>query len=128
GSSGMTTNGPAQFTVDGIVAYGRQDSALGASAVGLETSSAQRWFGEPGKFDDVSVRAEKGASETELRERLDAALPDTYETITGTELVAENKDQISSLVDVFRTVLTVFALITLFVGSFIIYNTFSILA
>ena len=45
----------------------------------------------------------------------------------GDDFTEESQDAFQRLISVFNTFLLVFALIALFVGSFIIYNTFSII-
>ena len=46
--------------------------------------------------------------------------------ITGAEITKENQDAIQKQLSFFNIALLIFALIALIVGSFIIYNTFSI--
>ncbi|MGH9026047.1 MAG: ABC transporter permease, partial [Acidimicrobiia bacterium] len=47
--------------------------------------------------------------------------------LTGAEITQEDQDDVQEGLGFFSTALTVFALIALFVGSFIIFNTFSII-
>ena len=50
-----------------------------------------------------------------------------YEAVTGAKVREENKSQIAKLLSFIRTFLLVFAVISIFVGAFIIFNTFSML-
>ena len=68
-----------------------------------------------------------GPVEEELRDRVAAVLPDNLEAITGTELREEAQSDVAQIMGFFRTFLLVFALISIFVGAFIIFNTFSML-
>ena len=123
----LTASGRIEAEVVGIVKFGEVDSPGGTTWAAFTTEAAQRYIGEEGKLSGVTVLAEDGVSEEELADRIEAALPGGHEAITGTELTEENQDALQQFVDIFRTIMLVFALIALFVGSFIIYNTFSIL-
>jgi putative ABC transport system permease protein len=123
----IITPEPLEVTIVGIATFGTIDSAGGSSFVGMTESAAQRFFGEPGKFDSVGVVAEEGVSEEVLRDRIAAVLPEGHEAITGAELTEENQDSIQQGLTFFRGILLTFAAIALFVGSFIIYNTFGII-
>ena len=50
----------------------------------------------------------------------------TYQVLTGEEITEENQNDIQDALSFFNIALIIFALIALFVGSFIIFNTFSI--
>jgi putative ABC transport system permease protein len=123
----ILTPDPVEVTIVGIVTFGSADSPGGASFVGMTVPAAQELFAEPGKFDGVGVIADDGVSQTELRSRIADAVPDGIEVITGDELTKENKDSIAGFVGFIKNILLTFASIALFVGSFIIYNTFGII-
>lgn len=123
----ILTPEPIEVTIVGIASFGTIDSPGGASFVGMADAAAQRWFGEPGTYDGVAVVAGGGVTQEELRDRIAAVLPDGHEAITGATLTEENKDGIEQGLSFFRSILLAFASIALFVGSFIIYNTFGII-
>jgi len=123
----IVTPEPVEITIVGIATFGTLDSPGGASFVGMTQAAAQRWFGEPGKFDSVGIVAESGVSQEALRDRIAAVLPDGIEAITGAQLIEENQDDIAEGIGFFRGILLAFASIALFVGSFLIYNTFGII-
>ena len=56
-----------------------------------------------------------------------AGLPPQTQAITGAAFTKENQDIFEQAISTFKTVLVAFALVSLFVGAFIIYNTFSII-
>lgn len=121
--------GPTEeFTISGIATFGRADSAAGSSAVGFTNDTAQRLLGEPGKVDSVSVTAQPGVSQEELRGNIERTLAsDRIEVLTGAEITAENQNDIKDGLRFFNILLLIFALVAIFVGMFVIYNTFSIL-
>ncbi|GAA3231514.1 hypothetical protein GCM10020256_46240 [Streptomyces thermocoprophilus] len=74
------------------------------------------------------MTAAPGTSQTALKSALDRALPkDTVETTTGQKLADEQAELIASAMSGLKQGLLVFAGIALFVGTFIIANTFTML-
>jgi putative ABC transport system permease protein len=122
----LTVSGSHEVTVSGIARFGEVDSPAGASYVLFTDEAAQSLVAEPGRFDAVTAVAAPGVGEEELATRIQAALPDTAEALTGTEITEETQSDIKEQLSFFNIFLMVFAVIALFVGSFIIYNTFSI--
>ncbi|MEA3055297.1 MAG: putative transport system permease protein [Actinomycetota bacterium] len=118
---------PVPVTIVGIATFGTVDSPGGASFAGMTEAAAQLHFGEPGKFDTIPVVAADGVSQAELKARIAKAIDDKTEVITGAEATKEQQDDIKQGIGFFRTALLIFAFVALFVGSFIIYNTFGII-
>ncbi|MEN3273821.1 MAG: putative transport system permease protein [Actinomycetota bacterium] len=124
----VLTPTPVPVTIVGIATFGTVDSAGGASFAGMTEAAAQKFFGEPGKFDSIPVVAKDGVSQTEVKARIAKAIDaKTDEVITGAEATKEQQDDIKQGIGFFRTALLIFAFVALFVGSFIIYNTFGII-
>uniref|UniRef100_UPI00356676C3 FtsX-like permease family protein n=1 Tax=Paraconexibacter sp. TaxID=2949640 RepID=UPI00356676C3 len=97
------------------------------AAVALMTlPEAQRISGKDGAFDQIDVAAEPGTSPSELRDAVRAAVPARYDVRTGSEEAAEQTANIKDELGFLTTALLAFAGISLFVGAFIIFNTFSI--
>ena len=119
--------GAVDVTVVGIAAFGDSDSAGGTTNVMFALPAAQQLIAEPGKLDAISVRAQEGVSQEEVRDAIAAGTPAGVEVLTGDEITKETQDAIGEFVSFFSTFLLVFAVIALIVGSFIIYNTFSII-
>jgi putative ABC transport system permease protein len=118
---------PEEFTITGIAGFGEADNLGGASLAAFETETAQRVLGREGVFDEISVEAEAEEAPTGLRARIAAVLPDDVEAVTATSVADEQADALQEGLGFFRTALLVFAFIALFVGAFIIFNTFSII-
>lgn len=120
--------GPTQTErITGIFTFGDSGSLLGATLTAFDLTSAQQLVGTPGAFSDIAIAADSGVSQTVLAERVRAVLPDGYEALTGKQLAKEGADSIKGALTFITTFLLVFAGIALFVGSFIIVNTFSML-
>ena len=123
----LTERGPVRVRVSGVATFGEADGTGGATNVMFTSAAAQRYVASPGTFDEIAAVAEDGVSQTELRDRLAGRLPPTAEVITGEELTEENQSAIRRSLRFFNTFLFTFAVVALLVGSFIIYNTFSII-
>jgi putative ABC transport system permease protein len=123
----LTQAGSEQFTVSGIARFGNVDSPLGATLAVFTTPTAQRVLGLPGQFSAIAAAADPGISQQELASRVQEVLPDGLEAVTGKDLTEEQQSQTRQIVGSFSTFLLVFAAVALFVGCFLIYNTFSII-
>src|SRR6478735_12033781 len=115
------------FRLVGIVGFGETDSILGATMTGFDLPTAQTVLGKTGVVDEIDVRAVDGVSATTLRGRIAAVLPDGVRAQTGEQVAADSTDSVRDAMGVFTTVLLVFAGVSLLVGSFVIWNTFSVL-
>ena len=123
-----TPDGNEEFQLVGTSRFGAADSAGGATYIGTTLATSQRLAGEEGKVDTVSVRANEGVTPEQLVENLRAAdLDPKVDVVTGDQAAAEQANEIKSSFAFFTTMLLVFAFIALFVGWFIISNTFNIL-
>ncbi|MFZ4514826.1 MAG: ABC transporter permease [Acidimicrobiia bacterium] len=123
----LTLEKPKQYRITGVGKFGTVDSPGGATVVLFTQAEAQRVAGVPGQFDIVSVVGDSGVSQVVLAERIRRALTDpNVEVLTGAAYTKETQDQIAKSFQFFNTFLFVFAGVALFVGVFLIYNTFTI--
>ncbi len=114
-----------RYTVVGLLRFGGSASFPGGAAV-LTLAEAQRVAQEPGAFDTIDVAARSGVSPNTLRARLRAVLPATLDVRTGAQQAAQNTSDLENELSPLRTFLLIFAYVALFVGAFIIFNTFAI--
>jgi putative ABC transport system permease protein len=117
------------YTLVGIVGYGGgRDSLAGETSVFFTEPVAQKlMLGETGVFNTIDVKAADGTSLTELRDRIKSTLGEGYDVKTGKELASDSADDIKQGLQFFTYLLLGFAGIALFVGTFLILNTFSII-
>ena len=118
---------PHEFTVTGILGFGPADSLAGATLAGFDLATAQQVLNRQGVYDQIDVVAAPGVSPQAMRDRIAATLGRDYQVLTGKQLAADTVKSIGSFVNFINYALLAFALIALFVGSFIIVNTFSII-
>ena len=120
--------GPARtFTITGIVQFGTANNLAGATLAAFTLPTAQAIAQETGKLDDINVVAAPGASKTAVQQAIAGVLPPGVQVVTGQTVVSESTSSVSQALSFFSTALLVFAFISLFVGAFTIYNTFSII-
>ena len=115
------------FTVVGTVTFGGAKDLGGSTSAYFDLPTAQRVLGTVGSFDQVNVAAEPGVSEATLTQRLSSAVPSGVEALTGAAITKEFSDAVSDGLGFVTVLFSVFAGIALFVGSFIIWNTFTMI-
>ncbi|HJS27570.1 MAG TPA: FtsX-like permease family protein [Actinomycetota bacterium] len=118
---------PGEFEVVGVAGYGDGGSLFGATWALFDLPTAQSVLGKRGELDSISVVAEDGVPGIELQGRIAQALPEGAEAVTAATVTSEAQDQISTGLGFLRTAFLVFAFVALFVGAFIIFNTFAII-
>jgi putative ABC transport system permease protein len=115
------------YTITGIAEFGDASNLAGATLAAFTLPVAQAIAQEPGQLDDINVLTAPGADKAAVQAALTKVLPPGVQVVTGATLVAENTTAVSQSLSFFDTALLVFAFISLFVGAFTIYNTFSII-
>ncbi|MCX5586429.1 ABC transporter permease [Streptomyces erythrochromogenes] len=124
----VATNGPVkEYSLAGV--FTTEDGAVqaGGSLVLFETKVAQELYLKPGYFQELSVGAKNGTSADKLLADIKPLLDKNTKAQTGAALAAEQAKQIEKGLSNLSTMLLVFAGISLFVGIFLIYNTFTML-
>ena len=117
------------FTLVGIFEYsGGRGSLGGEQTVAFTMPVAQQlMLGGPDRYSAISVRAAPGVTDAVLKDRIAAAVGPDYRVLTNTELNATASNGIKTGLGFFNNVLLGFAGVALFVGTFLILNTFSII-
>ena len=126
----VITREPRQpFTVVGIFGYaGDRDSLFGETQVAFTTPVAQElMLGLGDVYTEVSVDAAAGTSAEALRDRLRAVLGDGYQIRTGEQAADEDAGEVREGLAFINYILLGFAGVALFVGVFLVLNTFSII-
>ncbi|AKA04270.1 ABC transporter [Streptomyces noursei ZPM] len=133
---GYKVGDTVRISVDGPVreqkltgVFTTDDGAVGAggSLALFDTATAQQLFAAPGQFDEIDIKAAPGTSQTALKDAVEKVLPHGAEATTGRALADEQAKMIAQSMDGMKTGLLAFAAISLFVGVFIIANTFTML-
>jgi len=120
-------DGPEEFELVGVVSFGDQDSLLGATIAMFELEEAKRVFGFGDELSGISVQAEPGVDADELTARIASVLPPGVEAVTGQTEQNEQAADINEGLSFLSIGLLAFAGVSIFVGAFIIQNTFRII-
>ena len=123
----LLPNGQRSFELVGVFGFGDNDNLGGASIAAFDQGTAEALYALDGNLLSIRAAADPGVDPETLRQRIAAVLPEQLEALTGTQSAAETANEIKGFFGFFQTFLLVFAGIALFVGAFLIFNTFSIL-
>jgi putative ABC transport system permease protein len=115
------------FTITGIAQFGNVDNLVGETLAAFTLPTAQRVVGESGLYDFIDIVATPGADKAAVQHSIAQVLPSDAEVVTGQTIINEDQTLVNQALSALNTVLLIFALISLFVGAFTIYNTFSII-
>ena len=124
----VTVQGAAprkDYTIVGFTKVAGVDSFGGATVVGVQPAEALRMLGKKG-FDTVQVAGKPGVTPERLAASIRAELPRTVNVRTGEQEGKSQSDDIAADLGFIQTFLLVFGFVSLFVGAFIIFNSFSI--
>jgi len=118
------------FTLVGIVKFGSVGSIGGATLISMDLASAQRLTGKVGKLDAIRVAASPGVTPRDLVGRLQTAIPRNLSSSVKVQTAQKNADDAAAAtgqaLSFLSYILLAFGAIALFVGAFVIFNTFSI--
>lgn len=135
--SGLAVGGTTSVVIAGEVRevevvgeVGFAAPMAGAIMVGLDPETAAAAYAPDGTTSLVAVYAEDGVSQSRLADVVEDALAGTaadgsVEVLTGDQMRAAAAEEWTSALGFISTFLLVFAGIALFVGTFIISNTFA---
>jgi len=122
----LTQQGSGIYTITGIVTFGSSDNLLGATTAGFDPVTAAKLLAQPGKTDAIDVESAPGVSAATLVTRIQNAIHNPgIEVVSGASVTAEGEQAAHQDLSIIGDFLLAFGLIALFVGAFVIFNTFS---
>ena len=122
----LLPDGQRTFRVTGIVTFGSANSLAGDTLAGFEQTTAQQLFGSQGRYDAINVLASPGADNVALQQSIARLLPSGVEVVSGQAVANQLSSAVDNELSFLSTALLIFALISLLVGGFTIFNTFTI--
>jgi putative ABC transport system permease protein len=125
----LTLEPKKEFTLVGVWGYsGDRKSIGGVQEVAFTEPVAQQlMLGKTGVYSSVRVLADEDVTPEAVRDRISATLGAGYVAKTGDQLAQDNAADLQEGLGFFSNILLGFAGVALFVGIFLILNTFSII-
>ncbi|MGH4032027.1 ABC transporter permease [Actinomycetota bacterium Odt1-20B] len=125
----LATDGPAMTKrLVGIVTTKDSRVTAGGTLALFDKATAQRLFETPGHYSAIDLSAAPGTDQGTLAGRVGAMLPaDRAEATSGTALAAQQATNVDMMTRGHQKLPMVFAGVALFIGSFLIVNTFTML-
>lgn len=117
-----TMVGDKAFTVRGIMHSGGLTSAFGGNLAVMDIYAAQQVFGRGRRFDRIDVKLRDGVAVQDGRAAISKVLGVGFEV----EPPASRGQQLESTLAVYSVSMNISSVFALFIGMFIIYNSFSI--
>jgi putative ABC transport system permease protein len=114
------------YTMVGLLDFGASKQFSGDSVVGLPRADIEALTGVTG-YDEIVAIAKSGVSQQRLADAARATLGAGPNVITGDQYRRDLANSAVQIADQFVVVLLIFAVISLVVATFVIYNTFAIL-
>ncbi len=118
------------FRIVAKTRFGSVGSIGGAALIDMDLATAQRVTGKIGEYDQISVISAPGTSQKLIARRIRSHLPaadrSTVRVRTGEQQAKSQAAQVANALNFLTIGLLAFGGIAVFVGAFIIFNTFSI--
>ena len=114
---------PSEVTVVVEVTFGT--SMAGATLVAGDPDWIMGLAAPDGKVSQIEINLGDGADAASVRQRITTLLPDSARLQTRAERIDEQNAYVESILGYVQTFLLVFVVLAMFVGSFIIMNTFA---
>ncbi len=117
------------FELTGTFTFGdpEQNAIVGARIVGFDDETAVNLVNGGGGYSDITLAIDDGADLDTVVANLESTVgSDAIRVLTQDEVIERTQGDFGQILDIFRTVLLVFAVIILLVSAFLIYNVFSI--
>ncbi len=122
----LTLAGPEDVTIVGITKFGDNDAQDGGGTVSMTDDDAFVWLNSgQEEFDDIFVRGD--GSQDELVAAIEPLVPPGMVVQNGDDFVDDQVSAAGSIGRILKQALQVFSLIALFVGGFVIVNTFTVI-
>ncbi|MFF1381539.1 ABC transporter permease [Streptomyces sp. NPDC058308] len=125
----VATDGPVmKKRLVGTVTTHDTRVTAGGTLVLFDKASAQRLFASPDHYTGIDVSAAGGTDQFALSRRVEDVLPtDRAQAITGGAQAEQQATNVDTMTRGYRKMPMIFAGVSLFIGSFLVVNTFTML-
>ena len=122
----LTLAGEQDVTIVGITEFGEHDAQDSGGTVSMIDEDAFAWLNSgQEEFDEIYVRGR--GSQDDLVAAIEPLVPPGMTVQTGDDFVDDQASAAGSIGRILKQALQVFSLIALFVGGFVIVNTFTVI-
>ncbi|MFD4476559.1 ABC transporter permease [Streptomyces sp. NPDC058471] len=125
----VATDGPAmKKRLVGIVSTEDTRVTAGGTLALFDKASAQRLFASSGHYTGIDLTAADGTDPFDLLRRIEDVLPaDRAQATTGSAQAGQQATNIDTMTRGYEKMPMIFAGVSLFIGSFLVVNTFTML-
>ncbi len=122
----LTLAGQFDTTVVGITSFGNSDAQDPSGTVSIPETTAFDWLNAGQvEYQDLYVRG--AVDQAALVSAVEPLIPPGFRVQLGDEFLEDKQGEVSGFGKILKAGLQGFALLALFVGGFVIYNTFSVI-
>lgn len=115
------------FELVATTSFGEDNATVGATLMHVSLDQAQSLFGTEGTVDGIPIDLAPTADQAAVTEAISVLIADSQaEIVDQATITAEQQEQFNDGITIVGNVLLGFAIVSLFVSIFIIYNTFAI--
>ncbi|MCC7416531.1 MAG: FtsX-like permease family protein [Acidobacteria bacterium] len=118
----LTAEGEKRFTIRGVMKASGLASAFGGNLAIMDVYAAQKMFGRGRTFDRIDLALKSGRTIAEAQAELGALLGPGFQI----DPPAGRGQQFEAILAAYSMMVDISSLFALFIGMFIIYNSFSI--
>ncbi len=118
---------PERFRVVGTIGLGGSSNFGGATFVAITYETAQRLFDAEGNVDTISVVGAGDISPEALVAAVEAIAPENTSVVDAATAAEQQLSGFKEALDFVNTFLLAFGYVSLFVGGFLIFNTFQVI-
>ncbi len=122
----QTVGGTETFEIVGLANFGTEDNLAGATLSIFTLDEGQRLFDLEGRLTSIDILGDDEIAPEAIVEAIAPILPDGAEVVTGDQQTKEELDSVTEGLGFLSTALLAFAGVAVFVGAFVIQNTFRI--
>lgn len=122
-----TGDGKSTVTVVGTIRFGENNDTQTAAILYATADTVRELGGGLTNFSSASVLVDDGADPQVVAEKISKVLPEKIRALTAQDKIQEQTDALDDVLNIVNILALVFGLIALFVGAYIIVNTFRII-
>lgn len=122
-----TDAGVEELTLVGTIRFGENNDLQTASLIYTTESTVRELGGGITGYGGIEVITEDSADPGDVADEIQEVLPENTRALTAQEKVKEQTDQLNDALQYVNIFAIVFGLVALFVGAYIIVNTFRII-